>query len=276
MQLTRIEEKNREYFTHICPETLLDNEDIVKFGVINDDGYAAGVCAVGIQENMAVIHWLMTDESFREQGVASFLIGQVEELIKDMGLTGIEIRFKSTDEDLDAFLADHEFMVGVDSQVYSVPIEDIVYSREMDLILETEDESSLVHRFPYDDAEKNKLIEYICREYELDKCIFDGISSTYSFVYIDEDRKMSGAVCITEYGEKDLYVNYLVSNGSIKCISDIIRALYDTVTTMDRTSGNLWFSDRSESAISLIERFTQTDRDEFRVSGRNYAVKLFV
>lgn len=278
MQLTRIEEENREFFTHICPDMILENENIVKFGVINDDGYAAGACAIAIQENMAVFYWLMTDESFREQGVASFLLEQVEELIRDMNLKGMEIRFKSTDDDLDVFLAEHDFIVGVDSQVYSVPVDAILYSREMDLILENEDEDEdqKVHRFPYDDAEKKKLIEKICLEYELDQSMFEGISPTYSFVYIDDGPKLSGAVCITEYGEKDLYVNYLVGNGSIKCIRDIIRTLYKTVTTNDRMSGKLWFSDRNESPISLIERFTEYSRDEFRVPGRYYAVKLFV
>lgn len=276
MQLTRIEKENREYFTHICPDKILDDENLVKFGVISDEGDAVTACATAIHENMAVIFWLMTDEGFREQGFASFLLEQVEELIKDMGLTGMEIRLRNSDEDLDVFLADHDFLVGEDSRLYSVPIEDIVYGREMDMILDTAEDDHKTQRFPDDAAAKQKLIERICHDNGLDPVIFDGISSVYSVYYSEDGKKIKGALCVSEYGDEDLYVNYLISKGSVDCIRGLIRAMYIALTMTDKTSGKLWFTDRNESAISLIERLTETDREEYMVPGHSYAVKLFM
>jgi hypothetical protein len=146
----------------------------------------------------------------------------------------------------------------------------------MDRLLDTAEDDHKAQRFPDDAAARQKLIKRICHDNGLDPDIFDGISPVYSVYYSEDGKKIKGALCISEYGDDDLYVNYLIGKGSIDCIRSLIRAMYIALTVTDKTSGKLRFTDRNESAISLIERLTEIDREEFRVPGHSYAVKLFV
>lgn len=60
MILTRITEENEEYFAHLIPEEILRDADYVKLGALEEDE-AVSVCALGVHDAMAHIHWIYTD-----------------------------------------------------------------------------------------------------------------------------------------------------------------------------------------------------------------------
>lgn len=275
MQLTRIEKENMEYFSHLCPEGIMMNDRCVKLGVIDDEGYAISMCAVSVHDPMAVMEWIMTAPEAREHGAATYLVRQVHDIIEDMGLEGIETGFSSSCPELSDFLAGQGFAVADDRETYAVPVSDLVYSREVELVLESENGDHKAQRFPEDKIHKRLLISAICNEYDLVPVIFARTSSAYSVYYAENKKDVSGALCVSEYGDRDLYVDYLISEGSAKCISALISGFYDALIDSDRVGGRLFFTDRDGRSADLVERLTETDRDAYRISDRMYAVKLF-
>ncbi|MBO4900358.1 MAG: hypothetical protein J5509_08695 [Lachnospiraceae bacterium] len=276
MELTRIEKENEEYFSHLCPDELMNDEDLMTFGVIDDEGYASCACAVGVSENMGSLKWIYTVPDLREKGSASFLLKEIEELGQELELDGLQVQFRASAEDLDDFLADSGYLVGIDSQVYSVPISDLIYGRVVEELLSKRSGDAHVCGLPTDTEKKHKVITALAEIYELDPAIFSDISSQYSVICFDENNKPESAIFVTEYGDEDLFVNYLLSDGSVSSICELIGAFNDVLIKNERTEGRLIFTDRDDKSITLIERLTENDRDEFRIPGWMYAVKLFV
>ena len=275
MELTRIEKENIDYFAPLCPDEILHDDDLVRFGVIDDEGEAISMCAVGVKDTMAILKWIYTDPKHRELGAASLLMEKVSEIVRDTGADGIETAFLSEDMGLDDFLAEHEFLVGTDSRVYSVPLSELLYSPETDQILYDRDKDK--YGFALSDAGKrsDKIVEILSKEYELDPAIFDGISGKLSVIYINPDKKITGGIFISEHGD-DLYVRYMLSDGTVKCICELVGALYDALTLRKSNDGNLVFTDRDERSVTLVEKLAGYERDSFIVSGHMYGVKLFV
>ena len=234
MELTRIEKENAEYFLHLCPEYLMDNGDLMRFGIIDDEGYASCACAVGVSENMLALKWLFTDPALREQGSATYLLEHIEELARELELEGVQTQFEESAEDLDDFLAGRDYLVGEDTQIYSVPIDDIAYGRVMEGLLSNRNTSSRAYRLPEDKDEKHQVITALADIYDIDPVILSDISSQYSVISMDENNKPEGAISVTEYGDKDLFITYLLSDGSVNGICDLICAFYDILIENDR------------------------------------------
>ena len=275
MRLTRIEQENRDYFSYLCPDSLLNDDGLFKLGVIDDEDYACSMCVIGIGDSLAHIRWIMTDPGSREKGAATFLIDNVLELLKDTGVDGIDVRFMSSDEDLDDFLEERGFLVDEDTGIYSIPIPDLVYSREMEQITGSIGASRHTKPFPDDDAVRGKLIRKLSESFQTDPHVFDGISPKYSAIYYDTGSHPSGVICVSESGDKDLYVNYLFSGGGINCIGELVTALYDAIIQSGSLPENLIFTDRDDRSITLMESLTGIDRDEYRIPGHMYALMLF-
>ena len=276
MELTRIEKDNAEYFSHLCPDELMRDANLMTLGVIDDEGYASCACVMSVTENMAMLRWIYTDPELRENGAASFLLEKIEELARELEVDGIQVEFQASAEELDDFLAGRDYLVGEDTQIYSVPIADIVYGRVMEEILSKRSGSARAFGLPKDEDEKQKAISALANIYDLDPVIFSGVSPRYSVICFNEMNKPEGAIFVTEYGDNDLFVNYFLNDGSVNSICELIGALYDVLTENERTEGNLIFSDRDDRSITLVEKLTETEREEFGIPGRMYAVKLFV
>ena len=272
MEFTRIDKENVIYFLHLCPMAVLEEADSVKFGAIDDEGYASSICSIGINDGKAKLLWIYTDPEKREQGLGTFLMKNVSYFLENIGVEGIEADFDADNVDLEFFLADQSFLIGNENSIYSVPLKDIVDGREMDGLLEKRLKDKRASNLS--DKSVAVSLKRFVREKGLDPELFNGISPEYSIVNPDENGDITGGIFITEAGN-DLHVNYLINESSVQGICEIICAFYDVINEKGKLDSNLIFTDRNESSISLVEHLTENDREDYAVSGYMYAIKLF-
>ncbi len=138
MKLTRINEKNREYYVGVIPDDILNDGELIILGMISDEGEACSALAVRINGAMARIEWLYTVPEFREQGAASEMLDVMVSLLNDTNLEGIETDYTAEETELGDFLTDYGFLTGTERDMYRVPIADIIYSSQMDMFLSKE------------------------------------------------------------------------------------------------------------------------------------------
>ncbi len=274
MQLTRIEKENEEYFMHLCPEDLLTDDRLLKLGVIDDEEEPVSVCVTGVSKNLANIMWLYTDPEKRERGAGTFLLDELLRLGEESGLEGIIVSYSSQDEDMDDFLSERGFLVGSDEKFYRVPISSIVYSREMDMILERRGEDR--HTFTLTDPRGQKYLTDLITTHKLNVRMFEGIKAEYCVIYEDPESKQISAIFVSRINEDDLYVNYLISDRTVQGLCEVIGHLQEILLSEGITKGDLIFADRGGKAVPLVEKIFDLDYlDELIEKGHMQAVMLF-
>lgn len=273
MEITRITGNNAEYYEDLMPAGVLANEELLKIGAISDEGEACGVIAVGITGPMAYIEWLYTEPSMRGRGMASVLLEVVTKLLSGMDLEGIEADFNEDDEELEDFLSGRGFLIGDDNGIYSIPLEDIIYSEEMDQIAETVFGEKGVMQVN-DKAIRKGLVEFI-REKDISNAYLEDVSKRYSFVRVNDKDQITGCILIREGADDDLDVIYLKTNSAADTLASLLRAVHDAIIENGHASGCLNLTDRKGRAISLIEGLTGEDRDIYRVEGHRHAIMLW-
>ncbi len=272
MEITGITGDNAAFFAPLCPGRILDDEDSVKIGVIDKDGYAAGICAIKVNDGLARLEWIFTDPEKREQGIGSFLLDNLVILLEDLDLDGIEADYYSSDHEVDFLLSGREFLTGKDGSMFCVPIEDIIGGSEMDRLLESRMKNSNITRLS--DKKTIGAVKDYVRAKGLDAGIFNGISPEFSVVNMDSNGKVTGGIFVSE-AEKDLHVNYLVNDGSVRGMCEILCGFYDVITEKGKTDSRLIFTDQNDYIANLIEKLTENDREKYAVSDHIYALKLF-
>lgn len=271
MILTRITEENEEYFAHLIPEEILRDADYVKLGALEEDE-AVSVCALGVHDAMAHIHWIYTDPEKRRLGGASFLLDAVMELLKGLALEGIEVDFHAEDDELESFLMEREFLVEEERSLYRVPLEDIVYSPQLESLLARRSGEARI--CPINDVRTPAAAIHFLQEQGFDLALFRGISKDYSFICLDSKGDMSGGIFLSETGERDLRINYLFGSGSPQEMVELVGAVIDAVLWNDRVYGDLIFSVRVDEGLGALEQITGNHRSQYQEPGHMYAVKL--
>ena len=271
MELTRITKENAAYFEHLLPDELMKDKDLVKLGALSE-GRVVSACAIGIRDGMAHIRWLYTDRVYRGLGGASFLLEEALRLLEGPGLMGIEADFLSEDEELEDFLMERGFLVGDESTLYRVPLKELLYAKRMEEMLEHRSRERMTCSLR--DLRIVRPLAQFLKAHRMDPIFAEGISKGYSFVTMDPQGEVTDVILITEVGE-DLHINYLIGGGSPQGMVDLVAAVCDRLTEEGKEDGALSFSDRSGAAISLIERLTGNDEEQYRVPGLMHAVKLF-
>ena len=271
MELTRITDENAEHFKGLCSSEYLQNKNYIKLGAILE-GEAVSACALGVDDDMAQIHWLYTDPGQREKGGATFLMEQVMGLLEGLALDGIRVDFDAEDEGLDTFLMEQGFMVGEDRSLYRVPLTELLFGARMEAMLAHRSQAAEVHSLQHLTSVKPLL--RLMKEYGLDPVFIQNISIKYSFLVSDPEGKETGAILMSESEEGDLHVNFMIGDGSPQGMIDLVAALHDALMKDERFDGDLVFSDRIGMGASFVEMMTGIDGDSYRVSGPMYAVKL--
>lgn len=272
MKVTRITEKNREFFEELIPEELLYSEDHLLLGAISDDDEACAALAVEAFESLALIRWLYTDPDVREQGAATAMMDVLTSILKHTEIEGIEIDFEDRAGGLDDFLTDYGFLVGSDPGIYKVPIADLVYGAVIEELAENDRYEKRIHPLSDGDIGK-KTVEFVQR-YGMDPTYLTGISLRYSFSAVDEDGNISCCILIRERNDGDLDVAYMASDGSFQLLASTLCAVYDVILEDNRTEGYITFTDRTDKAVEIIEKLTGADSEEYRIPGRKHGIML--
>ena len=272
MEITGINAENAGYFKHLCPEEILNDEESVKFGVIDDEGYAAAIGAVSLSDGIARLDWIYTDPEKREKGIGGFLLKNLIKLLEDFDLEGIEADYYSSEAEIEFLLSDMEFLIGRDNSMYGVPVGDIINGREMDLLYEKRlDETNA---FTLADKRGMSVFRNYTQSGEVDIERLEDISFKYSVINTDGNGNITGGLFVSEMGD-DLHVDYLFNEASSQGICELFCAFSDAITGDGKERGRLIFTDLNDSVISMVETLTENDREDYVLSDHMHAFKLF-
>ncbi|MBQ8946602.1 MAG: hypothetical protein IJ058_07280 [Lachnospiraceae bacterium] len=265
MNVTRITEENIDYFSPLIPEAVYEDKELLHLGAVTDEGEACAVMSVSFTGNMAVIEWIYTAGSMREQGAGTALVDLLRTMTDQLGLEGIEVDFDDEADELDFFLKDYGFLVGEDNDVYEVPIKDIVYGDLISQLVEAENYSRGIRKIT-DISLKDSLAEY-AGSIGIDRDGLSELSDKYSFVVTDDEGGINCSILISEEGEDDLRIHYLDAGGAAHMAGALICEVYVAIMENEHTEGKFLFTDRDGQSIELVEKLTREEREKYRVPG---------
>ena len=271
MKLTRITGENSEYFSHLIPEGVMNDDELVHLGIIDDDGVPVSAGAVGVADSMARIEWLYTDPLRRAEGAGSMLMEEVIKLVSDMPLKGIVADFTEDDQYMDSFLANCDFLVGINDGLYQVPIIDLVYGEGMDQL--SEDREDIVKFYACNEPGVIKKFINFTEAAGISPKGRRRIFPEYSVVRISDSGDIDGCLLISKTGRGDLAVEYMEAPSPADAAGLILK-LYDILIKNDITEGNLILTDHHGSGISMVEALTKEDRSSYKETGLYHAVRL--
>ena len=272
MKVTGIAPDNAEYFKDLVPDGALEDENIFWLGAVAQDGAACAVLGAGVIEDIAYIDWIYTDASYRRQGAARNLLKWLKILLRKIGVGILEVSFSDDDENLEEFLESQGFFFDDDTDIYSVPVRDLIWSDTMDITWQEHRTGSRVVTLKDFDRE-DEFYEYLQK-----KGIPFGVESDesgYSLIRLDSKGDIDGCMLLYRrlYGE--LEVSYLVSDSASSGAVDLFLAFRDLIEKMNWQDENIVFADRSGGIIKILETISRTDRDSYIVTGKKLAMTTF-
>ena len=272
MDVTRITPANAGYFEELAPEGSFEDEELVWLGAVAEDGAACAVLGGGLQEGMGFIDWIYTAPEYREKGAADSLLKTFSALLSRADAEAIEISLLETDEELSEFLEAEDFLIFEDSDRYSVPLEDLIYSEVIEKLEEGRAPSDKVIRVR-DLADPRPFFEYLSAN-NIPWFVNKDEISEFSLILLDEEDNINGCMMIVKEPDGDLQIPYFINDGSMECISDLFLALKNLVIEMKWEEENLVFSDRTGQMIGFVEQITDEDRDSYVIGGLQEGVRL--
>jgi GNAT superfamily N-acetyltransferase len=269
MKVTGIAPDNAEYFINLVPDGALDDENIFWLGAVAQDGTACAVLGAGVIEDIAYIDWIYTDASYRRQGAARNLLKWLKILLRKIGVGILEVSFSDDDEDLEEFLESQGFFFDDDTDIYSVPVRDLIWSDTMDITWQKHRTGCKVVTLK-DFGREDEFYEYLQK-----KGIPFGVESDesdYSLIRLDGKGDIDGCMLLYRrlYGE--LEGSYMVSDSASSGAVDLFLAFRDLIGKMNWQDENIVFADRSGEIIKTLETISKTDRDSYIVTGRKLAM----
>ncbi len=272
MKVTGIAPDNAEYFINLVPDGALDDENIFWLGAVAQDGTACAVLGAGVIEDIAYIDWIYTDASYRRQGAARNLLKWLKIFLRKIGVGILEVSFSDDDEELEEFLESQGFFLDDDTDIYSVPARDLIWSDTMDISWQKHRTDCRVVTLK-DFGREDEFYEYLHN-----KGIPFGVESDesgYSLIRLDSRGDIDGCMLLYRrlYGE--LEVSYMVSDSAGSGVVDLFLAFRDLIEKMNWQDENIVFADRLEGIIKTLETISKTDRDSYIVTGRKLAMTTF-
>ena len=276
MDLTRITEKNAAYFEDILPSEMVKDDDIVSIGLV-DKGRALSALSLSMFERTAYLEWICTDEDVRGEGYASKLMDTAIDLVQSIdGIEGIEASFTDEDDYVEELLGSKGFLVSEDEDIYCVPIYDLIYSERMEEFIDRQLEAGKSEIKTSDLKGKgalSKLGDYLSlKGYPIS--YYTSLSLDHSLVCI-EDNEVKGCILISELDEKDYKVELILNDLSIKGLSNMFCKLYEILSKEDKTDGYLFFTDRADHSVKIVENLTGNDSAAYKTKGMMHAIRLF-
>ncbi len=273
MKITRITKENATYFSHLCPEDLLKDEGMLKLGVLSEEDLPMSILVADVSDGKAWIRWIFTDPEMRGKGGAALLIEELLRLLQGVEAEGILVDFHEEDDGLEDFFMDHDFLVGEEQALFRIPLMELLYGTRLESVVARRSKERCAYSLR--NLKTLKPLAQFLRSHEVEAEYIEGISREYSFVVLDPSGKVTEGIFISEAGDEDLHINYLVGEGSPQGIVDLVAALYDELIDAGRDQGDLVFTDRLGAGISFMDMLTENDVELYRVPGLKSAVKLF-
>ena len=274
MEVTRITKNNIEAFQDLFPEDFVFQEDVLAFGTVSDKREGVACMLLSLHDRERVfIDWLYTHPDRREMGAASELLNTVTAFLQGMSVREVCITFPEEDGLLEFFLRDRGFLVGEVSDVYEIPIEELMYTEESEKLL-----SRVKNPLPLWSLENEGVYADLCELLEgrgIQRDAFAEASKEFSLAEVDESGRVTGCILVKDSGDEKLEIMYLLNDeerrpGAMELLAGFYRLLEEK-SLLDR---KLVFADPGGHSISLMEKLTGGDREDFRVRGLMQGVRV--
>ncbi len=266
MDITRITANNYEAFEDVLPDDYFPGDDRLAFGAVTGNKEAISSIIIDpYDDSFVYIDWLYTDPNFREQGAASELLDMVSIFLREMSVGRMLISFDDEYEDLELFLEDRGFAIYECSDVYRVPVTEIIYGSRMDELLEKKPGSNGV--FTIEEGEMLQKFLSFASGKNLGRDFLSAISREYSLVMLDEDREPVGCMIIRETEDEDLEMVYLLNTSGRSRTLDLIVGFYEMITANNLDDRDLFFSDPEGIWTGIVENLIGDDIEKYRVEG---------
>lgn len=273
MEITRITPNNAGAFEDMRPAGLAARDDLLWFGAVDDRKTAASCIALEVIDAESVdIVWFYTEPSMREQGAATELLDSLSPFLREMGVERMEITFTDSSEDLDLFLPDHGFLIDTEQDVYSVPMDDLIYSARMDELLEVTGDPAGVTDAT--DDEKYAAMSELLAGYGIYTESTPDISRSLSRVAMNDEGEITGCILIREPDDEDLEITYFINTASNEKAVELVASLCLALRELDAIGARLVFSDPGRHSIRFVENLTEQSREDYRVDGIYHGVCL--
>lgn len=273
MNCTQIETKNESYFASYMPESVRRDPTLVKLGLLDKKNHPMSALAVGVNGNMAYLEWLYTDPEKRGRGAATELLGLVLDRMRETSLNGIETDYPADESELEVLLEEQGFFVEETRQLYSVPVVDLLYSEELEILLGEDQAAERIR--PLSDPEMAEQFLTYCQRTRMSPAYIADISGDFSLIVTDGEGEITGGILVEETDTSDPAVTYIFGGGRARQMALLLRALSEKLSEADRRNGRVLFSNRQDSILDFIEKLTGEDREVYRVPGIRHAVLLF-
>ena len=273
MEITRITPNNAEAFEDLIPQELAERENLLRFGAVSDDKEAIAAMILEVTDEESVdILWLYTEPSYREQGAATELLETIFPFLKEMGITSVQASFTEDDDDIELFLSDRGFLIAVDNDTYSVPVNDIIYSARMDELLEARTDLSKI--VSAEDDEVYGKLDRMIDDYGINLEEAETLSRQLTRVALNDEGEVTGCILMSELEDDDLEITYFLNTGANENAIELVGSLALELRERDIDDTRLIFTDPGEHSIRFVEGLTEEFRETYRIEGLYRGVHL--
>ena len=273
MYFVEIDESNKELFSHVLPEAMIDGLGI-SIGAVSDD-LTVGAVSLSFNGEEYSIDWLYVTPSDRLKGVGRGLINEVRSMVSDIGICPIRMAISSSDESgLFPFILaiddeDHPIDITYSHDRYVVSASDFSGSGALEEILSAGMVTDYVTGsfMKEDTAVRGKLLSEASKIFAVsDEEKFFSTCEKDLCLVTKKKGEIHAFVLVQREGENILKLSYLQSKDSKALVSlfqdlsavlteypDNMTIFFDTVTAESKLLADKLFSDATKEAVYDIE-----------------------
>ena len=180
MEISRITEKNEEYFEHVLNGTAAKaSANMLRIGVVDDEGRAVGALSAYADAEFIDITSIYVLEEYRKKGFGKALIDTLTELAGD-DYTSIMV-FVYEDEDTERFLEEAGFEFFDSTELHFIRLGEVLRSEKCRRLLLNNDTDELMNISGLDSTQKKVFTNFLKENNMPERGGYDPYWSTIRF-----------------------------------------------------------------------------------------------
>ncbi len=267
MELTRIEEENREAFSAFIPAGLQEEGDLA-VGVLSEEELPIAAALFSPTENGVMLKWIFTDPDERRKGAAMLILHDAMILLKGQ-VKALTVSYDENTEGLGELLEHMGFTITEGDPAYSIQLKDLLKVPAFGRLPGKEFPHQRLLLSEASPRTMNGLRDLLNREAG-GTVFLEDIDRDLSLVTETEEGKVLGALLVKRLG-KDLQIKLIVNKNPGR-VEQLFQGLVEIC--LDESLGNrLCFVATNPSVEEFIDQKISERRD-YKTHLR-YAVAAF-
>ena len=251
MDITRIGEKNSEYFIHLTGGSIPRGQS--GLGVIMD-GRAVAAAIFDLSDGICTLEHLYVDEKYRKKGVGSFLLKDAIEAFKAAGVDTMMVYY-TDGPGITEFLQKHGFACAPSISFHGMSCAMLMESEGFQRFLQRNRPNGLRKYKDFSIIEKRQT-EKLLKKAGFDSSIMnkDNIDLDLSFGVFGKKGVMGCALLKIEDG--DILVSGIYSHKSLSVLEAILCQLTHIISENATAESQLIFTAGNEKLMEVLQQLT--------------------